>query len=137
MWFKSTGRLRYNPVVRDLPLGENWLILDCDQNILKYYQYWLKKNAYVFDRPAWGSHISVIRGESISTNYKDKWGFNNGSLFSFEYEVEYKTNGDYIWFEVRSEELLDLREIFGLRREPKYNLHLSIAKLKPENWKKF
>jgi len=40
--FESTGKLIYDPHAR-IKQAPNWLILRTDEEILRYYQHWIKK----------------------------------------------------------------------------------------------
>ena len=76
-------------------------------------------------RPAWDSHITVIRNEEPL--HKEYWEKYSGKTVEFEYETSPLTDGNYWWVTVFCEELLDLRTELGLPREPEFPLHLSIG----------
>lgn len=76
--------------------------------------------------PAWGPHISVLRGEQPPV--RGDWDKYEGTRVKFEYDPsDVRYNREYIWIPVSSPALLDLREGMGLRREPRMPLHLTIA----------
>lgn len=127
---KSIGKLIYSPRSHLLN-SDKWVILFCDDEISKYYrtlyiqeQPWKNK----LNRPIWGAHISCIRGEYIPKAYHNLWGLDNNKIVEFEYEPGVKDNGEYFWLTVHCPYLLDLREKYGLVREPKYGLHLTIGR---------
>jgi hypothetical protein len=63
---------------------------------------------------------------------KDKLGLRRstrGRQISFAYDPNLRFNGEYFWLPVQCEELLDLREQLGLRREPRMPLHLTVARV--------
>jgi len=72
---KSPGRLIVDPI----PLNGNitkmfepfWMMVIIPGDICNYYRYQLKKRyGLLLQRPGWGSHVSVISGETIfETNY--------------------------------------------------------------------
>lgn len=125
---KSTGKLIYSPRTH-LSSSERWLVLMCDDEISKYYRHmfyqeypWLGK----LTRPVWGTHISVIRGEKVP-NYK-LWRLDENKIINFEYEPGVKDNGEYYWLKVKCDYLLDLREKYGLPRNPQFGLHLTVGR---------
>jgi len=76
-------------------------------------------------RPVWGAHISVIRGENTDPKL---WMLDSNKIVEFEYEGGVLDNGEYYWLKARSNYLSDLREKYGLSREPKFGLHLTIGR---------
>lgn len=78
--------------------------------------------------PAWSAHISVIRDEK-PRNEKD-WMKYEGKKIEFKYSPELEFNGIYVWLPVFCNEALDIREELGLRRNPFFDLHLTIGNRK-------
>lgn len=130
---KSIGKLIYSPKTH-LANSDRWLILSCDDEIGKYYrhlftlQHRYLNNKYhgKLARCVWGSHISVIRGERIPNFHL--WKLKDNQLIEFEYEPGVKDNNEHFWLRVKCDELLDIREQYGLTRQPKFNLHLTIGR---------
>ena len=107
---QSCGTLTYDPLMRGQKVIEPfWLILKCDQR-LGYYYAWLlfKQHCVKLRRPAWETHISVIRSEPVKD--KSLWGKDSGMKIWFEYEPMVLTNGRHYWMKVSCPKLLDLRE---------------------------
>ena len=106
----------------------------CDDEISKYYRHlYTKEYPYLngnrtgkLTRPVWGAHVSIIRGEFIP-NIK-LWHLDENKLVEFEYEGGVLDNGEYYWLKVRCPYLLNLREKYGLSREPRLGLHLTIGR---------
>jgi hypothetical protein len=106
----------------------------CDDEISKYYRHlYTKEYPYLngnrtgkLTRPVWGAHVSVIRGEFVP-NIK-LWHLDENKLVEFEYEGGVLDNGEYYWLKVRCLYLLNLREKYGLSREPRLGLHLTIGR---------
>lgn len=106
----------------------------CDDEIGRYYRYLYDQehkylNGGYFNkliRPVWGSHISVIRGEKIP-NF-DLWEIDKNKIIDFEYEAGIKDNKQYFWISVSCPYLSNLREIYGLSREPRFGFHLTIGR---------
>ena len=126
---KSIGKLVYSPKSH---LGDpsKWLVVYADDDICKYYAYlfhkeypWLGK----FCRPLFGAHISTIRGEKISNS--NLWGLDNNKIIEFEYEPGPLNNDQYYYLKVKCDYLCDLRENYGLSRNPQFGLHLTIGRL--------
>jgi hypothetical protein len=125
---KAIGKLVYAPKTH-LANSDRWLVLMCDDEISKYYRCmfyrefpWLGK----LTRPVWGTHISVIRGEKIPNIHL--WKLKENSLIEFEYEPGVKDNGEYYWLNVKCEALLDIRSAYGLVRNPRFGLHLTVGR---------
>ena len=129
---KSTGKLVYSPRSH-LGSTKNWIVLMCDDEISKYYRHlYTMEYPYLngiktgkLTRSIWGSHISVTRGENIP-NIK-LWGLSANKMVDFEYEPGVLDNKLYYWLKVRCPFLSELREQYGLSREPRYGFHLSIG----------
>lgn len=130
---KSIGKLIYSPRSH-IGSNEKWLVLMCDDEISKYYRHlFTKEYPYLngvkvgkLTRPVWGSHISIIRGEYIP-NIK-LWQLDNNKSIEFEYEPGVMDNGEYFWLKAKCPYLADLREKYGLSREPRYGYHLTIGR---------
>lgn len=130
---KSTGKLVYSPRTH-LSSSDRWLVLMCDDEISRYYRH-LYTKAYPYlngerggklTRPVWGTHISVIRGERVP-NHK-LWRLKDNKLVEFNYEAGVLDNGEYYWLKVVCPELEDLREKYGLSRQPQFGFHLTIGR---------
>jgi hypothetical protein len=154
----AQGWLKPDPKADSIKFRPGWLIVQCDRDWTWLMQRWLTLHghgrwAQVIDRarvmpdgrtvdreprlarvldfvpPAWGPHISVTRGERVS---KSKAGLRRslkGRLIDFRYSPDLQFNGEYFWFWVQCDELLDLREQLGLRRTPKQRLHLTVGRV--------
>jgi len=126
---KSVGTLRYSPKLLGDRTSENWyLVLDCDPNIGTYYRglyRLLHQKTRQLMRPAWDSHITVVRNEEPP--HKELWEKYNGKQVQFDYEHNTLTNGKYWWVTVVCEELLDIRVELGILRDPEFPLHLSVG----------
>ena len=126
---RSVGTLRYSPKLLGDRLSEKWwLVLDCDEAIGTYYRDLYRlfhHRTKQLLRPAWDSHITVIRNEEPL--HKEYWEKYSGKMVEFEYETSPLTDGNYWWVTVFCEELLDLRTELGLPRDPELPLHLSIG----------
>ncbi|CAG7581250.1 MAG: hypothetical protein SLAVMIC_00749 [uncultured marine phage] len=202
---KSKGRIIFDPMPM---MGGNdmfkpfWAIVIISGDIGNYYRWLLEKNFGLspwqtitdkeekrednhfglrLQKPAWGAHISFIRGEAFKTPYhqtlkgtkqffnefpdlKKKKGFNTDQLYHylfankfitqkdletwFEYksrfnkkiiEFEYelcpytvKNRSAHWWLRVKAEELKDIRQEMGYKREGHWGLHLTLGSPTPK-----
>ena len=128
-------KLSYDPV----PLTGNaekmsrpwWMIATIDGEMTDYYAWFLKKRTgIVLQRPAWGAHISVIRGEEPVN--KELWKKHEQKEVNLLYDIDLRTNGDHWWMRVFSRDLLDVREELGLFRFPQFAMHLTLGRPTPK-----
>lgn len=124
---KSYGKLIYSPRSH-LGSNKDWVVLMCDDEISKYYRTlfskefpWKKK----LNRPIWGAHVSVIRGESVPN--KHLWGLNANQIIEFDYEPGVIDNDKFYWLKARCKTLSDLRIKYGLSKNPQFGFHLTLA----------
>jgi hypothetical protein len=129
---RSSGTLVYDPTTRAFPTcNQWWLVLECCPDLARYYRAMYDRyfrGHSVLRQAPWGSHISIIRGEEPLLG-RANWGFRHGTEIEFEFSDQLLTDGDYCWLPVFCEPLLDLREQFGLPRQPSYPLHLTIGRI--------
>lgn len=129
MDFTATGTLVFDPVAGK---AQNpwWAIIECPKDIIEYYHHWIAKEENVkLNKPLFGAHISVIRGEEPPDSFKSIWGAGQGSELLFSYKHEVETNGEYWWLRVRCEELNALRKKMGLNSEVEFDFHLTIGRV--------
>lgn len=93
---------------------------------MEYPPYLNGNRSLKLTRPVWGAHISVIRGERIP-NAKI-WETDANKIIEFEYEPGVIDNGEYYWLKVKCPYLSELREKYGLAREPRFGFHLTIGR---------
>ena len=128
VFVKSIGKLVYSPRTH-LASSDRWLVLMVDDSISEYYRcLFYREFPYLgkLTRPVWGAHISIIRGERVP-NYK-LWKMDANKIVEFEYEPGVRDNGEYYWLNVKCNYLGDLREKYGLSRNPNFGLHLTIGR---------
>ena len=126
----STGRLIYDPVDERTTFRSWWAILQCDRELLRYYQYvYYKRYWKKLQTACWSSHISIVRGES--PKIKDAWKRYNGKLieFQYEYDGEFQSNSKHVWISCHSEEFGSIRASLGLNTKPVVPFHMSIGSL--------
>lgn len=135
----ATGRIRYSPANngkmtrRDGGTTKWWVVIDVHPEIGNYYRdlYRLKNfNTKRIFRPMWDAHISIISDERPPD--ETHWKKYEGKKIRFEYEHRPLNNGIYFWLPVNCEQALDLREELGLKRNPRYPLHLTVGNCKEQ-----
>lgn len=127
--FKSVGKLVYSPKTH-LSSSQRWLILACDDQITDYYRkLFYQEFPYKgkLQRPVWGAHISLIRGESIPN--EECWRMWNNKWIEFNYYPGVIDNGEYFWMKVSCKQFSVLRRKLGLSDRPKFGFHLTIGKI--------
>lgn len=93
-----------------------------------------------FMPPAWGPHISVIRGEQPTQN-RDIWDLmvrrrggmdtpdwlRENSPVEFEYDLELQAARTHWYLRVRCPQVVAIRRFYGLPDYPKVPLHLTVG----------
>jgi hypothetical protein len=128
--FTSTGYLQYDPGLGSDNYEPNWAMLICDDELSRYYAWFLKKyglETWSNDKGLWKTHISIIKGDLIP-NLNDWKKYDNYEIeFHYNHIVRYD-NGRHAWLDIYSEDLATIREELGLDYKPWY--HLTIGRLK-------
>jgi hypothetical protein len=128
--FQSKGVLRYSPQLIGVENEKWWLILHCDAELGAYYRrlyHYATYRCRKLQQPGWKDHVSVVRNEEPSEEFKRLWGKYEGREVEYQYKPGVKNNTLYYWLDVECEFLLDLREELGLPRKPFYDLHVTIG----------
>lgn len=122
--------LKYDPI----PLSGNvekmfkpwWCIALIEGEVSEYYSWFvLKRTGIRIQRPAWGSHVSICRGEEPVN--KDFWKRHDGETLIMRYDPDVRTNGNHWWMRIECEGMLDIREELGLPRHGRFNLHMTLG----------
>lgn len=116
-------------VVGTLRYVDDWLLLEVDDEIARYYA-WIMKQRFDINlhwKSKWGAHVSVIRGEQLHMNL-DKWGEDEGREIQINYTHDIYTNGEHWWLNVLCDELADVRSHYGLPTNKRF-FHLTIGRL--------
>lgn len=106
---------------------DSWMLLEVEGDIQAYYASIVRREFGVKlqTRSLWPTHVSVIRGETIS---QGTWGEHEGKVVPFQYSHDIYTNGTHWWLNVECQELEDIRSSHGLQSTPGF-LHLTIGRL--------
>ena len=128
--FESSGRIIYDPNRPGMKKRTQWwAIVQTCPGITEYYRSFLNKQLHMHNvvMPAWGSHISIIRGEKPKPEQMNLWGkFRAGEKINFMYTHEVYSDGNYWWLNVYAPELFEIRDAFRLPTN--YGFHLTIGK---------
>jgi hypothetical protein len=133
MWHESTGILIYDPHGRAEKSKAKvsdpwWLILICDNEIIRYYNWWLEKQWIRTEKYSlYGSHVSIVKGEEPPN--KELWKKYNKKILKFRYNNEIKTNNYHYWLWTECTEFERIRLELGLSpRFPDMRFHLTIGR---------
>ena len=137
MWFKAKGVIRYDPYRGKMKSNTKWwVVVNTDQEITRYYRWWVHRRYWIeLQQPAWGSHVSIIRGEKPADHLMHLWKKYDGHWIEFEYNHNVRQSGDTtgwdrpdcFWFlDVRCEFLNQIRGELG--RPTGWKYHLTIGR---------
>lgn len=116
----TVGKLRYHE--------KNWLLLEVDDEIARYYASIVKREFGVdlHWRSKSGAHVSIIRGEELPN--AEHWAHDEGRQVKIYYTNQIYTNGNHWWLNVVCDELADVRSSYGLPTDKRF-FHLTIGRL--------
>lgn len=129
------GKIIFDPKALSDPSGKMfkpwWVIVALDEKdeIGAYYSWFYEKaHGIKLQKPAFGAHISVIRGEETSADNWEKFkSLYHQKPIKFVYDISPRTNGMHVWLRVKCDELKDLREQMGYPRDGQWRLHLTLG----------
>lgn len=116
-WFTSKGKVVYDPDRGDMKAKTKWwVIVELDKGITDYYRWWanryinplrytaedrqhwqwknLKDKSQDLLLPAWGPHMSIVRGEKPWPNKMHLWKKYDGAVVEFKYSCNVRYSGD-------------------------------------------
>lgn len=134
-WIPTTGRIVYDPPRPGMKSRTtNWCVANVDNDITRYYRWWLEREKHVFlHQPAWGGHVSIVRGERISPKLQAAWKKRHNQRIELEYRhgiinVSPDTDapGEFYWISARSEAFDEIRQELGLPTGWSY--HITIGR---------
>jgi len=137
LWFKSKGRIIYDPSRGRMKKKTDWwAIVTVDREITRYYRWWVMNRYWInLHQPSWDAHISIIRGEKPRDDLMHLWKKYDRMEVEFEYSHNVRQSGDtpgcdrpdHYWFvDVRCPMLKTIRE--ELERPTNWNFHLTIGR---------
>jgi len=101
--------------------------LKCSEGIVDLYRSFLRKRGVMLERPAFGSHISIIKSEKPNRNVEDWYG-HDGLKFYFQYSSNVMTDGKTWWLSVVCKALTEIRQHYGLSDKPRSDFHISLGR---------
>jgi len=135
-----TGKLIYDPCREGLKTkNKGWAVVEIKGSIDKYYRWFLEKEyGIITHRPAWGAHVSVIRGERLKPQYQHLWKKYHNMQFNMQLRTFLRFNNDTkpidnhpscsFWFmDVICPELKAIRDELDLPSN--YNFHLTVGRM--------
>lgn len=126
--FNSSGIFHYDPLPNSKHYEPWWGLLKCDDQIVKYYAWLLKRQGVEVDTVSlWGTHISVFKGEVPPNNVNWKKYEDYEVEFNYNHIIRFD-NGRHAWIDIYSEDLSAIREELGFPFKPWF--HLTIGRIK-------
>ena len=139
-YIKGSGQLVYDPHRGNMKKRTNgWCVINLDDEITRYYRWWLEYQYHIhLQPPAWGAHVSVVRGEFISDQLKPLWKKYHKQRIELEYEhgnIQVHRSGrekdgivpgDYYVINVKCPTIDSIRQELGLKIFDDY--HLTIGR---------
>lgn len=127
--FKTKGKIIYDPVAGNAN-NPWWVIVECPKDIIDYYHHWiLKELGLKINKPLFGAHISVIRGEEPPSELQSLWRKHHEQEVEFTYTHDVHSEGTYYWLDVECAELSELRNELGLDPHVQFGFHLTIGRI--------
>lgn len=120
--YKSSGIVKYCQNTR-------WVMLDTCEDLTKYYRhlYYLYRHKCEKIYPCvWPSHCTIINGKYDHV-IENLWNKHLDREIEFTYNPHPIVGDEYIWLEIESLELEQIRLECGLTKFPLYKFHISVA----------
>jgi len=115
------------------------VVVNLDDDIARYYRWWVSKRLFgktVNDPnwlkpPAWGAHLSVVRGEKPRGQYIDKWKQYHRKTIKILYnpypkQVDAKNKEHFWYIDAYSEDAMKIRKDLGLPTH--HQFHITIGR---------
>lgn len=123
----SSGKLVFDPGQGTKHFEPWWAIVSCDEGIGAFYRWLCKRHGIPLNKNAlWGPHISFIKGEQPLI--QNKWGSIIEVNFFYSNHIRID-NGRHAWLDVWSDDLIQLRDDFGLPPKVKMSYHMTLGNL--------
>lgn len=127
------GILEYDPDRGDMKSQkEYWLVLQLPLSLVRYYQYFLKTDLHLdIKDPAWGAHVSIVRGETPPN--AENWKKYDGQKLKIKFNPyikqvkDKKSPGSFYVIMFESEEITAIREELGLKSKY-FEYHITVGR---------
>lgn len=116
-WFTAKGKIVYDPIRGSMKSKTDWwVVVELDSSITDYYRWWANRHinplryndldrqhytwAQLKDKredlvlPAWGAHMSIVRGERPRPDRMHLWKKYDGQIVEFKYSNNLRYSGD-------------------------------------------
>lgn len=105
----SIGRIKYSkkPSIR--------VVLDIDPELARFYRSLVPKHIS-HQKPKYKPHITIVRTGIETITKWDSWGLYDGAEIEFSYDPCVQIGRKYIFLDVYSNKLGEIREALGLPR---------------------
>jgi hypothetical protein len=132
--FKGEAKIIYDPSRGEMKRRTQWwCVANTDPEICRYYRWWIKRRFHInLFLPAWGAHISVVRGEKPRDDLAQLWKKYHNERIPFTYDnfikwaPDNKNGGHYFWLVVKAPKLEMIRK--ELELPVGWNLHITIGR---------
>lgn len=129
----QSGTIIYDPERGTMKSNTNyWCIVQLPDDLVRYYQYFMRSEKHVhLCMPAWGAHVSVVRGEKPREEYLHLWKKYHKKKVQFQYNPIIKTHkdssgGSFYFIDFVCDELMDIRAELGLSIHK--HLHFTVGR---------
>ena len=133
-YIELEGYLEYDPDRKDMKSRtQYWCVLQLPNDLVRYYQYFLRTEKHLqLEMPAWGAHVSIIRGEKPDDEHIHLWKKYHKKKFKFRFYPEIKEvkdrkkSGSFYVINFVCPELVAVRAELGLPVYPDF--HITIGR---------
>lgn len=123
---QSSGLLVFDPLLGKPRYKPWWAVLKVDKGAIDFYAWLLKKQGVLVEKGApSGSHISFIKG--WEPPIKEPWGLDFGEITFWYSNIIRTDNGKHAWLDVWSDQMSEIRMLFGWDAKPYY--HMTLGRL--------
>lgn len=125
--FETTGTILYDPPRDGMKRNtEWWCIIKLCPGLVDYYRSQFIKRYHIdLHRPAWGSHLSIVRGER-SGLVRKHWKALHEKKVVVRYTHEVFWNEEHAWVNAHCDEFYEIRDCMELPSS--FGAHITIGK---------
>lgn len=133
-YIEIEGYIDYDPDRQDMKRRtQYWCVLQLSNDLVRYYQYFVRKEKHIqIEMPAWGAHVSIIRGEKPDDEHIHLWKKHHKRKIKIRFKPEIvevkdrKKGGNFYIINFQSPEIDEIRRELGLPVYPDY--HITIGR---------
>lgn len=128
------GYVEYDPDRKEMKSKtQYWCVLQLPNDLVRYYQYFIRKEKHIdLQMPAWGAHVSIIRGEKPDNEHMHLWKKYDKKRIKIRFYPDIvqikdkKQGGSFFIINLESPELIEIRKELGLPIYPDF--HITIGR---------